>query len=353
MHLIQRPAYLLLFALSLSVVAYASMAPPQKFVYAANIWGDSIAVIDPATLTVVFDIPVPSPYGIALSPVAERMYVTNWYESSVTVLNSQSGEMLATIPVGNTPEAIAVTPNGESVYVGNVASSDVSVIDAMTNAVVATIPTAYFPYGIAVSPDGQEVYIATTSGNDTAVLVLDTSTNTVVDSIPLSNTAINASFTPNGKQVYVSTSTTEIAVIDTQSRSVDHSISLSCKECYPPENVVFSPTGNRAYASLDFGRLMTINSADYKLQGLTRYPYNPYFSIVSEAISYDCSDPSKESEWRVYVGSSGEDSNLPASVSVIEPEKSKLLKQVEIGNVSGGVQAIAVTPCSALPKPAP
>jgi YVTN family beta-propeller protein len=250
MHRIQRSAYLLLLVLSLSVVTHASTAPPQKYVYAANVFGGYIAVIDPATLTVLFDMPVPSPYGVAISPVGERLYVTDWYEASVTVLNSQTGEMLATIPVGNTPEGIAVTPNGEYVYAGNVASFDVSVIDAVTNTVVTTIPTAYSPYGIAVSPDGQEVYVATTSGNDTAVLVIDTSTNTVVDSIPVPYTANNVTFTPNGKQVYVSTNTDDIAIIDTQSRSVTHNINLSCNECSLVQDIVFSPTGNRAYASL-------------------------------------------------------------------------------------------------------
>jgi len=44
----------------------------------------------------------------------------------------------------------------------------------------------------------------------------------------------------------------------------------------------------------------------------------------------------------------------PASVSVIDSEKNKIVKKVGIGvgsdDTSGTVQGIAVTPCSALPK---
>jgi YVTN family beta-propeller protein len=353
MRSILRFPYLLLSVLSVYLAAHASVAPPQKYVYAANLTENYIAVINPTTLAVVKHFAVPNPYGIAISPIGQRLYITDWNEASVTVLNSQSGEFLATIPVGIIPEAVAVTPNGRYVYVGNVGSFDVSVIDAEALTVVATIPTSLSPYGIATSPDGTEVYVANASGNETDVLVIDTATNTIADTISVPVAAQGLALTPNGEQVWVATEGNEVAVIDTASRSVTRSISLSCSKCYAAQDIVFSPTGNRAYVSMEFGHVATFNTSNYKMLDLIAHPYNPYFSIVSEAVSYDCSDPSNENKWRVYVGSSGDSYSLPGAVSVIDPEKQKVVKTVEIGigsdDLAATPQGIAVTPCSALP----
>jgi YVTN family beta-propeller protein len=50
-------------------------------------------------------------------------------------------------------------------YVANHDSKNVSVIDTATNKVVATIPVGYFPDAIAVTPDGKRVYVATETDN--------------------------------------------------------------------------------------------------------------------------------------------------------------------------------------------
>jgi YVTN family beta-propeller protein len=93
------------------------------------------------------------------------------------------------IPVGSEPWGVAVSPNGSKVYVGNQNSNDVSVIDTATNTVVATIPVGSFPAGIAVTPDGSKVYVANNVGSNT-VSVIDTATNTVSATIPVGSNPI-------------------------------------------------------------------------------------------------------------------------------------------------------------------
>ncbi len=55
-----------------------------------------------------------------------------------------------------------------------------SVIDTATNTVTATIPVGPEPYGVAVTPDGSKVYVANFSNS---VSVIATATNTVTDTI--------------------------------------------------------------------------------------------------------------------------------------------------------------------------
>jgi len=73
-------------------------------------------------------------------------------------------------------------------YVTNHDSRTVSVIDTATNTVVATVPVGLgFPNGVAVTPDGKHAYVAigTPSLVPSSVSVIDTATNTVVATVPV------------------------------------------------------------------------------------------------------------------------------------------------------------------------
>src|SRR5437016_3367201 len=59
--------------------------------------------------------------------------------SSYTLVAAAYG-VVATIPVGTSPAGVAVNPATNRAYVTNYISNNVSVIDTTTNTVVATIP---------------------------------------------------------------------------------------------------------------------------------------------------------------------------------------------------------------------
>ena len=60
------------------------------------------------------------------------------------------------------------------------AGNTVSVIDTATNTVTATVNVGRSPAGVAVTPDGRKVYVANRLDAGT-VSVIDTATNTVTD----------------------------------------------------------------------------------------------------------------------------------------------------------------------------
>ena len=68
----------------------------------------------------------------------------------------------------------------QNAYITNNQSNNVSVIDTRTNEVTATVPVGAGPWGVAVSPDGRKVY---TANWYYTVSVIDTATNAVT-SIP-------------------------------------------------------------------------------------------------------------------------------------------------------------------------
>ena len=57
--------------------------------------------------------------------------------------------MVATVAVGNIPVGVAVSPAGTRVYVANRGSDTVSVIDTATNLVVATLAAGDGPIDVA------------------------------------------------------------------------------------------------------------------------------------------------------------------------------------------------------------
>jgi YVTN family beta-propeller protein len=89
--------------------------------------------------------------------------------------------MVIGLPIPAAGFGVAVSPDGRKVYV---AGDPVSVIDTETNTVTATIPVGPGPLGVAVTPDGRKVYVAK-RGLSGTVSVIDTATNTVIATVPV------------------------------------------------------------------------------------------------------------------------------------------------------------------------
>lgn len=56
------------------------------------------------------------------------------------------------MPVGKSPYSVAVDPGSRTVYVANYDDGTVSVMDASTRTVTATVPVGKTPEGVAVDP---------------------------------------------------------------------------------------------------------------------------------------------------------------------------------------------------------
>jgi YVTN family beta-propeller protein len=126
-------------------------------------------------------------------------YVTNQVSNNVSVINTSTNTVVATIPLPGcdgtcpVPAGLAVTPDGTRVYVANSGNGTVSVIATATNTVAKTISITSFcdctssPIGVAITPDGTRAYV--TDPGQPAVDVIDTNPsdsetyNTVVATI--------------------------------------------------------------------------------------------------------------------------------------------------------------------------
>jgi len=73
------------------------------------------------------------------------IYVTNEDSNNVSVINRQSGEVVATIMVGRKPKGIALGSRKDKLklYVANSGSNSISVIDPATNKMDIEIPIRF------------------------------------------------------------------------------------------------------------------------------------------------------------------------------------------------------------------
>jgi YVTN family beta-propeller protein len=225
----------------LAIVALCVLGSAQTLAQNAYITNGSdgtVSVIDTTTNTVTATIAVGNlPFGVAVTPDASAVYITNFSDNTVSVIDTSSNTVTATIPVGREPLGVAVTPDGRLVYVTNRADSTVSVIDPAVKGswrqrnhytrlyhrksmIFPPIAVGHVPAGVAISPDGSTVYVVNQADN--TVSVIDTLTNTVTGSpITVGFSPFGVAITPDGNTVYVTNSDDDtVSVIDTTTKTV-------------------------------------------------------------------------------------------------------------------------------------
>ncbi|MGA7155447.1 MAG: YncE family protein [Acidobacteriaceae bacterium] len=114
------------------------------------------------------------PCALAIDAKRHEIYVVDYGDNSVTVLDSLSGRRLATIPVGSAPEAIAMDPKRHLVFIANTHGNTISIVDEITHQVIATLKTSANPYGLAFNPISGKLHVATLGERAFSILDLNT-----------------------------------------------------------------------------------------------------------------------------------------------------------------------------------
>jgi gliding motility-associated-like protein len=251
------PAFTAVNTTSSAITATITATPRSSgFAYIVSD-NNTVSVVNTITNSIIATIPVgTNPVGVSVSADGSRVYITNSLSNTVSVINTATNAVIATVPAGINPFGISVSPDGSRVYVANSISNTVSVINAATNTVTATIPVGQFPIGISVSPDGSSVYVTNAVAN--SISVINTATQAVTATIIVGSETYGVAFSPDGSRAYVSNSRgNAVSVINTATNLVIATIPVGTY----PTGISVSPDGTRVYvANLQSSNISVINA---------------------------------------------------------------------------------------------
>ncbi|MEP7243596.1 MAG: beta-propeller fold lactonase family protein [Gammaproteobacteria bacterium] len=121
--------------------------------------------------------------SIALTGDDKRAVVVNRQKNTASIIRvrkddgTDSGDLLAEVPVGKEPRSVAVSPDDKRAYVTNAIDGTVTVIDLTTptpQSVGQAVNVGVEPRGIAVTPNGTYAFVANHTEGDVAVIRLST-----------------------------------------------------------------------------------------------------------------------------------------------------------------------------------
>jgi len=270
-------------------------AAAQSLVYVPNSGDDSISVVDRDLSQVVATVTGRStPWGVTVHPEGIAAYVTHIDSDELLVIDPRTLDSAAVISVGSVPKGVVVHPNGERLFVANQEDDAVAVVDAATLEVLSTFPVGDSPRGLVLSPDGAIVYVA--NGEDDTVSAHDTTTGGPLGVALVGGLPKGIAIHPEGHTLYVTNFADDtLSVVDTA--RMEETVTVTVPSVAPAVH----PDGSVVYVTTADGFLVAIRTVDLSVAGQVLVGVQPRGLAVAPDGS------------QVFVANAGE-----ASVSVIE-----------------------------------
>jgi YVTN family beta-propeller protein len=219
--------------------------PVANKIYATDEFSNSVSVISGTSNSVEGTITVGNfPYGVAVNPFDSRVYVTNRGSNTISVIDGSTNTKLHNITVQNSPVGIAVNPSPNWIYVTNINSNTVSVIDGVTDKVTANITVGNTPYGIAVNPIIDKAYV-TNIDSDT-ISVIDGLRNKVTANITVGKNPVGIAVNPITNTIYVTNyASNTVSVINGMTDKVTANITVGKN----PVGIAVNPITGKVYVT--------------------------------------------------------------------------------------------------------
>lgn len=109
------------------------------------------------------------PIGIAADPASGRVFVSDWYNARIWVIDGATMTVSGTLATGSAPAGLAVSPDGRFLVSADRDADRVSVFDLATLAPHAAIRVGTRPFGLGFAPDGR-LFVGNVGSDDVTVL---------------------------------------------------------------------------------------------------------------------------------------------------------------------------------------
>lgn len=218
--------------------------------------GNTVFVLDCVTNTLIRTIAVgegPSyNWGgdsAAVNPITNKVYVANYWDHSISVIDSTSDDVVATVSLGESPPfAIALNPTTNNIYA--VCDDKIIVINGATDSVTTAIPDPGTS-AIAVNAATNMIFALSSKGGSNTLDFIDGATNTVIHSRPTHLSGGQLGAYTNKNRLYVAMpSYVDAKVLPNNTVEVWDAASGSYMEslqAYFPKCVAFNNSTSKVY----------------------------------------------------------------------------------------------------------
>ena len=162
--------------------------------------------------------------GGALPAAAAQLFVTNTKSDSVSIVDTDTLEVVGTIPLGGgKPNRIVFHPDGELAWVVYDKSHDLGVIDAEARKLLRRVKIGGNPYNLAFTPDGRHLLVLDWSSDtsEDEVIFYDLKAEKIDGRVEVSTWPAHSVFSRDGRLLYVSGETAgDVTAIDVAARTV-------------------------------------------------------------------------------------------------------------------------------------
>jgi len=211
---------------------HLAFSPDGRYYYQGNPEGDTISVIDMASMTKIKTIPgLAEPLNVTFTPDGTKAYVGNYGAHWIGVIDVTRHELLKRIQIAPPPGVskldperylgsikginnASITNDGRYLYAADSDLGVVGVIDTREDKVVKVIRVGKDPWRAYMSHDGK--YAVTLNNGDETISIIDTGANRVVATLDAGPDMTGANFAA-GKIFVISSTTAFVYVYDMQS----------------------------------------------------------------------------------------------------------------------------------------
>jgi YVTN family beta-propeller protein len=218
--------------------------------------------------------------GGALPATAAQLFVTNTKSDSVSVIDTDTLEVVGTIPLGaGKPNRIVFHPDGRVAWVVYDKSHDLGVIDAEARKLVRRVTIGGNPYNLAFTPDGRHLLVLdwSSDASEDEVIFYDLTAEKIDGRVEVSTWPAHSVFSRDGKLLYVSGETAgDLTVIDVAARAIVARIVHGGGDAM---GLALAADGRTLYAAAGENRaILKIDTATHRTAGQISLP-----GIVHEA----------------------------------------------------------------------
>jgi PQQ-dependent catabolism-associated beta-propeller protein len=250
--------------------------------YVSNEDGESITVVDTDRGEVVATVNVGKrPRGVKLSSDGARLFVAvsglpkcppsvpdeecaklkrDLTADGIAVIDTATLKLTGVLKSGSDPEQFDLSHDGKRLFVSNEDSATLSVVSVATGAIESSIPVGREPEGVRVSPNGKWIVVTSESGN--AIYVIDASSLKMVKSVAVGKRPRDATFTADSKTIYISGEFDASLYTTSIPAAETASRLLQLRQEARPMGIVLDAPRKRLYVSTGRGGSVAVVSLD-------------------------------------------------------------------------------------------